>query len=78
MTPFFTIITATYNAAATLPRLLDSLAAQTCRDFELVIQDGASTDATAAIAEAYRERLCRPSLLFRSRTPAFTTPGTGP
>ena len=44
--PFFTIITATYNTAATLPRLLDSLAEQTCRDFALIIQDGASTDDT--------------------------------
>ncbi|MDR2819323.1 MAG: glycosyltransferase [Desulfovibrio sp.] len=54
---FFTIITATRNAAATLPRLLDSLAAQTCRDFELIIQDGASTDGTVGLAEAYRDRL---------------------
>ncbi|MDR3362760.1 MAG: glycosyltransferase [Desulfovibrio sp.] len=54
---FFTIITATRNAAATLPRLLDSLACQTCRDFELIIQDGASTDGTVGLAEAYRDRL---------------------
>ncbi|SDF20702.1 glycosyltransferase [Desulfovibrio legallii] len=55
--PFFTIITATYNAAATLPRLLDSLSEQTCRDFELIIQDGASTDDTVAVAESYRDKL---------------------
>ncbi|MDR2695779.1 MAG: glycosyltransferase [Deltaproteobacteria bacterium] len=55
--PFFTIITATRNSAATLPRLLESLATQTCRDFELIIQDGASTDGTVAVAEAWRERL---------------------
>lgn len=55
--PFFTIITATYNAADTLPRLLDSLAGQTSRDFELIIQDGASTDDTVAIAESYRGKL---------------------
>lgn len=55
--PFFTIITATFNAAATLPRLLGSLAGQSCRDFELVIQDGASQDRTLAILEAYRHRL---------------------
>lgn len=54
---FFTILTATYNAAATLPRLLDSLAEQTCRDFELIIQDGASTDNTVAVAESYRDKL---------------------
>lgn len=54
---FFTIITATYNAATTLPRLLESLAEQTCRDFELIIQDGASKDDTVAVAESYRDRL---------------------
>ncbi len=55
--PLFTIITAAYNAAATLPRLLDSLAGQTCRDFELIIQDGASKDDTVAVAESYRHKL---------------------
>ena len=55
--PFFTIITATRNAAATLPRLLESLASQSCRDFELIIQDGASTDDTLAVVEARRDRL---------------------
>ncbi|MDR2054627.1 MAG: glycosyltransferase [Desulfovibrio sp.] len=61
--PFFSIITATLNAAATLPRLLDSLACQTCRDFELIIQDGASSDNTVAIAESYRKRLPALSLV---------------
>ena len=59
-TPFFSVITATHNAAGVLPGLLDSLAAQTCRDFELVLQDGASSDDTLAVLESYRERL--PSL----------------
>ena len=69
MSKFFTIITATYNAASTLPRLLDSLAEQTCRDFNVIIQDGASQDNTVAIAESYRDRL--PELLLES------TPDTG-
>lgn len=55
--PFFSVITSTYNAAATLPRLLDSLSAQTCRDFNWIVQDGASTDATMEIVERYRPRL---------------------
>lgn len=63
MTPLFTIITATYNAATTLPRLLESLAAQTYRDFELIIQDGASKDDTVAMAESYRHRLPALSLV---------------
>lgn len=57
MPPFFTIITSTYNAAATLPHLLDSLASQTCRDFNWIVQDGASSDATMQIVEQYRDHL---------------------
>lgn len=62
--PFFSIITATYNVEKTLPRLLDSLAAQTCQDFDWIMQDGSSTDHTVAIAEAYRGRL--PEILLQS------------
>lgn len=64
MPPFFTIITSTYNAAATLPRLLDSLASQTCRDFNWIVKDGASLDSTMQIVEQYRDRL--PEVLANS------------
>lgn len=57
MKKFFSIITATYNAAATLPRLLESLACQTCRDFALIIQDGMSDDTSIAIAKSFASRL---------------------
>lgn len=57
MAPFFTIITSTYNAASTLPRLLDSLTFQTCKEFNWIVQDGASTDDTMRIVERYRDRL---------------------
>lgn len=57
MPPFFSIITATFNAAGPIPVLLDSLAGQTCRDFELVIQDGGSPDATLPVVRSYSERL---------------------
>lgn len=43
------IITATYNAAEHLPRLILSLQAQTDQDFEWVVADGASTDSTLAL-----------------------------
>ncbi len=64
MTPHFTIITATYNAASAMPRLLGSLAGQICRDFEVIIQDGGSTDGTVQVAEGFRTRL--PHLQLRS------------
>lgn len=68
MTPLFTIITATYNAAGTLPRLLESLASQTCRDFEFIMQDGASTDDTVAIAERDCSRLSHFSITSEKDT----------
>ena len=40
------VITATYNAERDLPALIASLRAQTSRDFEWVIVDGASSDRT--------------------------------
>lgn len=46
----FSVITITYNAAATLPATLRSVAAQTFRDFEYIVIDGNSTDGTAELA----------------------------
>ena len=50
--PLFSIIIPTFNSAATLGGCLDSVLGQTCRDVEILIQDGGSTDATAAIVQA--------------------------
>ena len=65
MPPFFTIITSTYNAEKSLPPLLESLVSQTCRDFNWIVQDGSSSDATMQIVEQYRDRL--PEILVDSR-----------
>lgn len=43
------IITATFNAAAQLPGLIESLQQQTDPDFEWVVMDGGSTDGTVEI-----------------------------
>ena len=40
------VITATYNAADHLPKLIESLRGQTDKDFEWVVADGASDDGT--------------------------------
>lgn len=45
-TPFFSLITVCYNAAGSIEKSLQSAHAQTCRDFENVVVDGASTDGT--------------------------------
>ena len=54
--PLFSIVIAVRNAADQLPGALESLAAQTCTDFELFIIDGASTDGTLAVARAWQSR----------------------
>ena len=56
-TPTISVITATYNAAALLPRLIESLAAQTDQDFEWVVADGGSTDGTLEILENAKTQL---------------------
>lgn len=43
------VITATYNAAAHLPKLIESLRAQTDKDFEWVVADGSSSDGTLGL-----------------------------
>lgn len=53
------IITATYNAAEHLPRLIDSLLAQTDQDFEWVVADGGSTDGTLELLEQARPKFKR-------------------
>jgi len=51
--PLFSIVTCTWNSAATLPATLASLRAQTCRDVEHIFVDGGSTDATLALLAAF-------------------------
>lgn len=49
----FSIITASYNAADTIGRTLESIDGQTFGDYEHLIVDGASTDGTLAVVEAH-------------------------
>src|SRR6185295_982610 len=51
-TPLISMLIATRNAARDLPRCLDSIRAQTFRDFEVLVGDGASTDGTMEIVRA--------------------------
>jgi len=47
------IITITYNSAKTLPRALESVQSQKYDEIEHIIVDGASTDGTKELIEAY-------------------------
>lgn len=49
------IITATFNAANDLPELIESLRAQTYKNFEWVVADGGSTDGTLDILNNARD-----------------------
>ena len=60
-TPTFSIVTCTWNSAATLADTLASVQRQTCRDVEHIFVDGGSTDATLDMIAAYpgRKRVLR-------------------
>lgn len=51
-TPYLTLITVCWNAAETISDTLKSVDAQTYRNFEHLVIDGASTDGTQALVEA--------------------------
>jgi glycosyltransferase involved in cell wall biosynthesis len=51
--PRVSVIVAARDAARTLPSTLDSIAAQTFRDWELIVVDDGSGDGTASIAQAF-------------------------
>lgn len=47
------VVTPTYDRAATLPRLYESLRAQTAQDFEWVVVDDGSSDGTGELVERW-------------------------
>lgn len=53
--PLVSIMMPAYNAGPFIARAIESVLAQTCADWELVIVDDGSTDETAAIAAAFRD-----------------------
>lgn len=63
--PTLSVILPTFNCADWVRGALDSLAIQEDRDFEVVVSDGASTDATLSVVNEYLERL--PHLTVHSR-----------
>jgi len=60
-----TVFTPVYNRASTLPRVWESLLAQTFRDFEWLIVDDGSTDETPALAASYVQQAPFPVRYFR-------------
>lgn len=62
--PLVSVVTATRNVAAVLPALHESLARQTYSNFEWVVADGASSDATVGLLSEFAAR--SPWLRFSS------------
>ena len=59
LTPTFSVITITYNAAATLEDTIQSVITQTYHHIEYIVVDGASKDSTLQIAEKYRTNISK-------------------
>jgi len=55
--PFFSVIIPTYNRRERLRAAVDSVLAQTFRDFELIVVDDGSTDGTEGLLEGYGSSL---------------------
>jgi hypothetical protein len=56
MPPFVSVILPSYNHAQFLERRMESILAQTFRDFELIVLDDASSDESAALLARYAKR----------------------
>lgn len=53
--PFFSVIIPVYNRAPALKRAIESVRAQTCQDFEIVVVDDGSRDDPGAVVTAFND-----------------------
>jgi glycosyltransferase involved in cell wall biosynthesis len=67
--PRVSILVATWNCLPQLTQFLESLAVQSWNDWQLLLLDNASSDGTARLVEAFRQRLARPGRLVWSSQP---------
>lgn len=61
------ILMGIYNCADTLPAAIDSILAQTYSDWELILCDDGSSDATYAVAESYRQQYPQKIILLQNK-----------
>ena len=72
LSPTFSVILPTYNRAHVLARAIHSVLAQTYQDFELIIVDDASTDATRDVVESFGDERIVYIRLARNGGPSVT------
>jgi glycosyltransferase involved in cell wall biosynthesis len=59
MAPFFSVIIPVYNRAESLRRAIESVCAQTCQDFEIVVVDDGSQDDPRKVVESFDDARIR-------------------
>jgi len=75
--PFFSIILATYNRAHLLPRALGSVFSQDYADWELLVVDDGSVDATENLIRDYQNQDARVQYLKKSHSGLAKTRNAG-
>jgi len=65
MEPLISVIVPIYNMAAQLPRCVDSLLNQTCKDIEIVLVDDGSSDGTGDLCAQYAGKFDNITAIFQ-------------
>lgn len=63
--PLISVVTPAFNAEKTIARAIESVLNQTYSRVEYIIMDGASSDATVAIAESYADAFAEKGYIYR-------------
>ena len=66
MEPTVSVVIPAYNAAKTLPRMLESVLGQTWRNLQVILVDDGSTDGTAELARGLAEKDPRLTVIVRA------------
>lgn len=75
--PFFTVVIATYNRAMLVKRAIESLLAQTEKDWEAIIIDDGSTDDTAFHIKPYLQSQPAIQYMYQENVGAATSKNSG-
>jgi len=73
----YSVIIPAYNVAGYLERCLDSVLAQTLKDYEVIVVDDGSTDDTPKIADAYAKMDGRITVIHKKNEGVSTARNTG-